>query len=246
MNVTPQLCRYATFVVFILTAAPVGSEAGQFVCWPIALGDTAAGLALRLTGSAASRDAHWFQIRNPASGSFVPKSRYERLSAGWQACVLRDMLSSAAAVDASDDIPRRYNVRFASLVGFAVSLMLFSASITGTYVLTRRIPPDMQRAGEQFVAAFARPLIDPSSGVAPITARFRFVPQSEQLEIFIAPHVARRYPNLSDHRKNVEYDINRVAPLLRPNFIVGDRLRAHGKWIVVPVLRTDFRQAGVK
>jgi len=39
----------------------------------------------------------------------------------------------------------------------------------------------------------------------------------------------------------VEYDVNRVMRVLGNRFVVSDRLRASGKWVVVPI-----RLAGVK
>jgi hypothetical protein len=108
----------------------------------------------------------------------------------------------------------------------------------------RRIPPVMQRAGERFVVAFARPLIDPSSRVPPIQARLRFIRRAQRLEISIAPGAGRRYPNLADHQRNVEYDVNRVMRLLGNHFVVSDRLRAAGKWVIVPIRLTDMKRTG--
>jgi hypothetical protein len=104
----------------------------------------------------------------------------------------------------------------------------------------------MQRAGERFVIAFARPLIDPSSRVPPIQARLRFIRRAHQLEISIAPGAGRRYPNLADHKRNVEYDVNRVMRVLGNHFVVSDRLRAAGKWVVVPIRLADVKQTGAK
>jgi hypothetical protein len=110
----------------------------------------------------------------------------------------------------------------------------------------RRIPPVMQRAGEEFISAFARPLIDPSSRVPPIAVRMRFVSRAQQLEISIAPGEGRRYPNLVDHKRNVEYDVHRVIALLGTRVVVSDRLRATGKWVVVPIRLANPKQAGAK
>jgi hypothetical protein len=93
----------------------------------------------------------------------------------------------------------------------------------------------MQRAGEQFVVAFAQPLVDSSSGVPPIQARLRFVRRAQRLEISIAPGAGRRYPNLVDHKRNVEYDVSRVMQVLGTDFVLSDRLRAAGRWVVVPI-----------
>jgi hypothetical protein len=104
----------------------------------------------------------------------------------------------------------------------------------------------MQRAGEQFVNAFARPLIDPSSSVPPIQVQLRFIRRAQQLEICIAPGAGRRYPNLVDHKRNVVYDVHRVMRILGDHYVVGDRLRAAGKWVVVPIRLADVKQTGAK
>ena len=50
----------------------------------------------------------------------------------------------------------------------------------------------------------------------------------------LAPGEGRRYPNLSDHRKNVEYDVGRIVRLLADDSFVRDPLYAHAEWVVVP------------
>jgi hypothetical protein len=104
----------------------------------------------------------------------------------------------------------------------------------------------MRRAGEEFVSAFARPLSDSSSRAAPIHARLRFVRRKQQLEVFIAPGPGRRYPNLADHKRNVEYDVTRVMRLLGTDFVVSDRLRRRRRWVVVSIRAAELNQAGVK
>jgi hypothetical protein len=74
----------------------------------------------------------------------------------------------------------------------------------------------------------------------------RFVRRRQQLEIAIAPGPGRRYPNLADHKRNVEYDVTRVMRLLGTRFVVGDRLRTAGKWVVVPIRAADKIQTGAK
>jgi len=135
---------------------------------------------------------------------------------------------------------------FIAQIGSALLLILFICAAVGDRLAPRPIPPVMQRAGEEFVIAFARPLIDSSSSVSPIQARLRFIRHAQQLEISIAPGVGRRYPNLVDHKRNVEYDVNRVMRVLGTPFVVSDRLRAAGKWVVVPIRLADLKQIGAK
>jgi hypothetical protein len=264
--------RVPVVVLLLLCAAPRGADAQQFVCWPIAPGDTASGLARRLAGDAAAAYTHAFQIRDPARQMFVPKSHYRRLSTDWQACVALGQLKTApvafAPVVASGlpaMPPSRPMVTSASLavspgraapalsVDFvfiariaAVLLTMLIIVAVGDSLLPRPIPAIMQRAGEEFVSAFAGPLVDSSSSLPPIHARLRFVRRKDQLEISIAPGAGRRYPNLVDHKRNVEYDVNRVMRVLGSHFVVSDRLRAAGKWVVVPIRLTDVKQTGAK
>jgi hypothetical protein len=135
---------------------------------------------------------------------------------------------------------------FIAKIGSALLLMLFIGAAVGDRLAPRPIPPVMQRAGEEFVIAFARPLIDSSSSVPPIQARLRFIRHAQQLEISIAPGAGRSYPNLVDHKRNVEYDVNRVIRVLGTHFVVSDRLRAAGKWVVVPIRLADLKQTGAK
>jgi hypothetical protein len=152
--------------------------------------------------------------------------------------------SAAPALAASNG--SRDDILFIAKIGSVVLLALLICGVAGRSLVPHPIPPVMQRAGEQFVVAFARPLVDSSSSVPPIHARLRFSRQAQQLEISIAPGVGRRYPNLVDHRRNVEYDVNRVMRVLGTHFVVSDRLRADGKWVVVPIRLAELNQTGAK
>jgi hypothetical protein len=132
----------------------------------------------------------------------------------------------------------------ATMVSAAVLMVLIYAAVD--LRIPHPIPPVIQRAGEQFVIAFARPLIDPSSSVPPIQVRLRFIRRVQQLEICIAPGAGRRYPNLVDHKRNVEYDVDRVMRVLGNHVVMSDRLRAAGKWVVVPIRLADVTQTGAK
>ena len=248
MNVTFRSRRVPTVVFLLLCAAPPGAQAQNFVCWPIARGDTASGLALRLMGNPDRAYSDAFQIRDPSRRMFVPKSHYQRLSADWQVCVARaavksQLLAPAPVVASAERSPD--DVQAAVKIAVAVWLMLLTGLAAAVLVAARPIPPVMQRAGQKFINEFARPLIDPSSRVPPIAVRLRFVRRAQHLEISIAPGEGRRYPNLVDHKRNVEYDVNRVMRLLGSRFVVSDHVRAAGKWVVVRIRLADLRQAGV-
>lgn len=267
-----RLAAVLPLPLLLICAAPSGAEAQQFVCRPIVRGDTVSGLARQLTGNTRAAYTHAFQLRDPARRMFVPKSQYHRpLSTSWEACVAIEpvnvplahapvvasgatapsepVVSAAASggvpalpVPPSGSSPARIIVIV--LIGLVLAPTLLCLAL-GVSLTPRPVPPVLQRAGEEFVHAFARPLIDSSSRVPPIHTRLRFVRHIEQLEIAIAPGAGRRYPNLADHKTNVEYDVNRVMQALGTHVVVSDRLRAAGKWVVVPIRltgRSDRRE----
>jgi len=216
-------------------------------------------------GNAASAYGLAFQIRDPARRMFVPKSHYQRLQSDWQACVapgpisntpvayapvvelaeattVHDEITIAPSPDALASAPLTaarvdgtpISVPFAGMMGAALLLIvLLSAAVS---LAPRPIPPSLRRDGENFVTVFARPLIDESSRVPPIHTRLRFRRRKQQLEISIAPGPGHRYPNLADHKKNVEYDVDRVIAVLG-NYVLSNPPRAAGKWVVVTIER---------
>jgi hypothetical protein len=234
------------------------------VCWPIAAGDTASSLARRLTGSAAAAYGFAFQIRDPARQMFVPKSHYQHLESDWQACVARgpvpnNLIAYAPVVELAEPamVPNEHiiaslpqavastplaparadraasDVPVAATIGGAVLLIMALSAVAGS-VAPRPMPASARHAGENFITVFAGPLVDPSSGVPPIQAKLRFVRRKQQLEISIAPGPGHRYPNLADHKNNVEYDIDRVLGILG-KYALSNPPRAAGKWVVVTI-----------
>src|SRR5262249_4152286 len=83
------------------------------------------------------------------------------------------------------------------------------------------------------VREFERPLLQHAAEPA-IRSRLRVRPYRARLEICLAPGTGHRYPNLSDHRKNVEYDVHRVVSALADESFVCGRLRMREGWVVVP------------
>lgn len=90
----------------------------------------------------------------------------------------------------------------------------------------------MVHFGEQFISEFERPLAGPDQIVRPVKSRVRCLPDRQRLDILLAPGDGRKYPNLADHRKNVEYDVARIAQSLTGPFKV-ERLYSQGPWVVV-------------
>jgi len=264
MKGTLRAFRIPTVVLLFLCTLPSRVDAQLFVCWPIATGDTASSLARRLTGHAAAAYSFAFQIRDPVRRMFVPKSHYQHLQSDWQACVARGpvpnnliayapvvelaesmtvrdeptIASAPLAVAAAPIIPARtdrtlFDFPFVVTIGAAGLLLLLLSAVSGS-LARHPLPPSVQRAGEDFVRVFARPLLDPSSATPPIQARLRFIRRKQQLEISIAPGPGHRYPNLADHKKNVEYDVDRVIRVLG-KYVLSKPPKAAGKWVVVTI-----------
>src|SRR5689334_19450002 len=91
-----RIVRCALPVVILMAGAPAAAFSEALDCHSIRRGESAAQVARRITGD--SRDAYqaWFQIRN-ASSRFVPKSQYNSIRAGWQACLLKPIVQRASA-----------------------------------------------------------------------------------------------------------------------------------------------------
>ena len=97
-----------------------------------------------------------------------------------------------------------------------------------------------------FVREFERPLLQEAAEPA-MRAQLRISPYRGRLEICLAPGRGRRYPNLSDHRKNLEYDVDRVVAALADESFVRGRLRMRDGWVVVPFrFSARLKQRGVK
>jgi hypothetical protein len=245
-------------VLFILTAVPARVGAQLFVCYPIRPGDTAAQIALRLTGSADRRHDLRFRIVDPKSSTIIPKGRYDSVRPGWLACLAaapatRLKSDRPAYVQASPAMPPVSKeaagivlARVAWWAGFG-----FLIALLGWFLLERASQKTqatiarMKHFGDRFIREFERPLAQDGRSERPIKARLRCMPRRERLDILIAPGAGRRYPNLSDHRTNVEYDIERIAQLLRDQTFVGGEPYAQGSWVVIPFeLKPDTRTEG--
>ena len=144
------------------------------------------------------------------------------------------MMPSAPPLPAPSDGSPPGVVLIATIGSVVVAMLLIGAAFGGS-LTPCPIPAELQRAGEEFVVAFARPLIDSSSSDPPIQARLRFSQHAQELEISIAPGAGRKYPNLVDHKRNVEYDVERVMRVVGTHVVVSGRLRAAGRWVVVPI-----------
>ena len=92
----------------------------------------------------------------------------------------------------------------------------------------------MTAFGMRFVNEFERPLFRNRPADAVRRSRLRVVPRRRRLEILLAPPAGRTYPNLVDHRMNVEYDVDRIVAILDDGRFVNAPLYSDGEWVVIP------------
>ncbi len=103
----------------------------------------------------------------------------------------------------------------------------------------------MSHFAYRFVREFERPLVQQPTE-PPLRSRLRLSPARARLKILLAPGQGRRYPNLSDHRKNVEYDVVRVLQSLADDSFVPDSLYSQAGWVVVSFrFKVDRKHTGV-
>lgn len=242
-------------LLFVLTVAvcPSVATAQTSVCHAIRSGENATQLARRLTGDGRNRYQPWFQIVDQSSRS-VPKSQYDRIRRGWRACIVKQASErpvqivaqrETRAVPVVPDASPRTAVATAiapvsdvdlTLVwlGAALVLPLVGWKIVDRYTARRNTALlVMRHFGVRFVREFERPLIQQPAEL-PLRARLRLRPARGRVDILLAPGEGRRYPNLSDHRKNVEYDVARIVGLLADDSFVRDPLYTYADWVVVP------------
>jgi hypothetical protein len=235
-------------------------------CYPVQAGDTAARLAQRLTGDLHSRHQPWFQIVDPMTDRFIPKREYGRIQSGWQVCVATERLRGALvrpaayrAVPTSGVLvrtafaPERSAIDMSLLVWVAPLVVLLAGGavawgVAGRYAGERRVMVAVMRGfGDRFVGEFERPLFRKRPVDRALSSRLRLAPSRRRLEILLAPAAGRTYPNLADHRKNVEYDVERVLKVLEDRQFVHDPLHAEGEWVVIPFrMKSDVQQEGGK
>ena len=132
-------------------------------------------------------------------------------------------------------------------LGGAVILPLFAWRIVDGYASRRRtVSIVMEHFALRFLREFERPLIQQPTE-HPVRSQLRLSPTRARLEILLAPGQGRRYPNLSDHKKNTEYDVVRITRLLADDSFVRDPLYTQAGWVVVPFrFKAGRKQTGVR
>jgi hypothetical protein len=128
----------------------------------------------------------------------------------------------------------------------AIAVPWFGLQIVDGYLTRRRTASVLrQHFAYRFISEFERPLARYDDTEPPVKTRVRSARRGG-FDILIAPGPGRRYPNLTDHKRNVEYDVSRVLAALDDRFFVEGALYAQAEWVVVPFQpRTGPNQPGV-
>ncbi len=236
----------ALLVVAVAASDPRPAFAQRWECYAFGPGETAAGAAARLTGRASDTHHERFQILDPATSRFVAKSRYARIRSGWLACAWTAgsgpvELSTASLVTTGGRRPLWIDRAGAGIepdpLWYLVVLLVMASF--GMYRFDRRwrqgreLAVPLTEFGEAVIREFERPLT-PSRDCRPgIESRLRVRPHQRRVDVLLAPAAGRTYPNLSDHRKNVEYDLARVRQALGDEAFISESMRQRGKWVVL-------------
>jgi hypothetical protein len=275
-------------IVLMLEALPTDAFAQSPVCHAIRRGESAAQAARRMTGNGRNAYQTWFQIMN-ASSRFVPKSQYDRIHAGWRACVVPAIPSLSSNANHVEE-PEAANVSRAAggpevpqelaapttlasadpggrlqstasdvvrwLGGLDLTMLWLCAAVVVLWLgwliaddyLTRRETASIivRYFVDRFVDEFERPLVRYDVEQRPVRSRLRRGARVRRFDILLAPAEGRRYPNLLDHKKNVEYDVARVMYALGDDSFVSGALYTQAGWTVVPFqFRAGPKPSGV-
>ncbi len=158
------------------------------------------------------------------------------------------MAPAMPAVAASDVFRRLGGVDLTMLwLCAAVVVPWLGWRIVDDYLARRKTASIVVRSFvHRFVDEFERPLVRYDVGERPVRSRLRRGARLRRFDILLAPGEGRRYPNLSDHKKNVEYDVARVMHVLADDSFVSGAPYTQAGWIVVPFQFTaDPKQSGV-
>ena len=260
-------------ITVVLAAASADAAAQSAVCEMVRPGDTASIVSHRLTGRATSHDESWFRVFDRSRSRVIPRAQYHRLQAGWQACVPAIRAVRHPPADGPRAAPPQTRALPLGLMTAArsslieattldrrtleVSLLLLGLAASGAAVvcgwrsleqvaITRKaLEREMLAFGRAFLNHFESPLVVDGATGRPVHARMRCVARERRLDILLAPASGRRYPNLTDHRRNVEYDVYRIAQCLQHHPFVPSEPRAEGEWVVIPFYFRPAPKTGV-
>ena len=103
----------------------------------------------------------------------------------------------------------------AAIWSTVVPVLALSCWLVDGYLAGRRQTlRAMELYAERFVEEFERPLLQPHLSHRPIQSRVRFKPGRARFDVLLAPDAGLRYPNLTDYKKNVMYDVVRIEQAL--------------------------------
>jgi hypothetical protein len=130
--------------------------------------------------------------------------------------------------------------------GVVLAVPWFGWRMLDGYLIRRKTASIVMRHyADRFVEEFERPLIRDQVD-RPVRSQVRFRTRRGRFDILLAPGKGRRYPNLSDHKKNVEYDVIRVVHALGDRSFESGQLYTHDEWVVVPLqFKAGPKQSGV-
>ena len=140
------------------------------------------------------------------------------------------------------------NVPFAMVwLGAAMLVPWFGWRILDDYLAQRKTAAVVMRHfADRFVSEFERPLVRFDQRELPVRSRIRWSVRPRRFDILLAPGEGRRYPNLADHKKNVEYDVARVMDVLADRSFVRGPIYRQAEWVVVPFqFKAGPKQTGV-
>src|SRR5262245_15531370 len=244
-------CSALLSVLVTAAAGPYDTTTQRFRCSRIRAGDSAGDIAERLTGHRGNLLGASFQVFD-SRRQLIPKEHYDRLYPGWTVCFAEGGSSAAirttspanpiAIATVQEPEPpaaERQPLLDDPVVWWFASLVL--AAMTSLVALNswrkqRALMSIMQRFGGEFVREFGRPWAHYRGAGALPRTRLRINPRHARVEILVAPSPGRTYPNLSDHRNNVEYDVVRVTAALKHNAFASVQPYAEGEWVVLPFL----------
>src|SRR5215471_2645554 len=87
---------WSALLIVLIEASPTDAVAQSFACYAMTRGESATHAARRVTGNGQNAYQPWFQIKD-LSSRFVPKSQYNRIGAGWRACVIKPAMRSVSS-----------------------------------------------------------------------------------------------------------------------------------------------------
>jgi hypothetical protein len=246
-------CLSLTACIGTGIAAQSAAAGPGFACHPVRPGDSASAIALRLTQSNRAWTEPGFQIFDPIAARFIPKARYRRIEPGWQVCVVESLfappiLSSDRHVSFNGhEVPRTVAVpapattapssaplRWWSLTLLAMTSVMAWITFQAMADRSNTVARTLETFAADFIREFERPLIDERTRQSALHSEITLSPRTRSMEVRLAPADGRRYPNLEDHRRNVEYDIHRVLTLLDDRRFSCGPVRSRGPWVAFP------------